>query len=707
MNNKFGKALVLLFIVGIFLVMIGSVNAYTDDLNQTAEVSGVDNALSISGSSDGIAINDLDEQTDSSQEASNGLNSEIVSIAANTPQSVENDQDVLSDPEFIIEQRALTPVVLMGDYVVFEYFVNYTGSGELSGDDLAVTIYYGANEMDYISFDPQSNPNTGEDDSSSFSMPVNNPGYIVVTYDGTKFKSTKSFKFNLKFKAKDKGDGGIGTHAVLTDGVYATQKSLALFLNLTKTSNEKMVRYNLGDIIEFNVCLDNNKLYTYFGDYRQIILIQDFYPDGLEYEGYTINPDKNGNIPLDSKFIHIGKVDATDPSGPHVEIKYNASGGWLPDSFLNVTLKFRATKYGIQCNHIRTWWQDGTEYWAQASVCVGKPDLNLTKTVREEEVPLDGDVYFDIFVENNGTVDYYDHYLYPRYLVVEDYYPDGLEYLDYDINPDKNGEDWLGDAFFIVDTNFDGNHIRLVFESGDAWVPGSSMNVTLHFKARQVGTFVNKANVYWRWRDWDDHPEEIDLWDNATVRVGLPNFTLEKISNYGKVEVGDMVGFTIIYTNTGYCNLTGVYITDNEYTQGLVYSDYSDKETWEFDGTDTWYYNGVLAPGESAILELTFKTTSVGFKTNTAVAGNNVTDYTLNSTDNVTVIDKNNETDTAEDDDDEYDPDIPDEDDQTDVPDKHTPPVSKVIDSKATGNPLLVLLLCLIAMCSTQFKRKK
>ena len=71
------------------------------------------------------------------------------------------------------------------------------------------------------------------------------------------------------------------------------------------------------------------------------------------------------------------------------------------------------------------------------------------------------------------------------------------------------------------------------------------------------------------------------------------------------------------------------------------------------------------------------------------------------------MIDKNNETDTAEDDDDEYDPDIPDEDDQTDVPDKHTPPVSKVIDSKATGNPLLVLLLCLIAMCSTQFKRKK
>ena len=55
----------------------------------------------------------------------------------------------------------------------------------------------------------------------------------------------------------------------------------------------------------------------------------------------------------------------------------------------------------------------------------------------------------------------------------------------------------------------------------------------------------------------------------------------------------------------------------------------------------------------------------------------------------------------------EFGADIPDEDDQTDVPDKHTPPVSKVIDSKATGNPLLVLLLCLIAMCSTQFKRKK
>ena len=82
-----------------------------------------------------------------------------------------------------------------------------------------------------------------------------------------------------------------------------------------------------------------------------------------------------------------------------------------------------------------------------------------------------------------------------------------------------------------------------------------------------------------------------------------------KTSNNDTVHVGDMVTFTLNYTNTGKFSLTGVYIKDNEYTNGLVYKDYSDKDLWTFDGTDTWYYNSELAPGESAIQLLQVKKT--------------------------------------------------------------------------------------------------
>ena len=133
-----------------------------------------------------------------------------------------------------------------------------------------------------------------------------------------------------------------------------------------------------------------------------------------------------------------------------------------------------------------------------------------------------------------------------------------------------------------------------------------------------------------------------------TLLCGKPKFTLVKTSDNDTVHVGDMVSFTINYTNTGSINLTGVYIKDNEYTNGLVFSDYSDKDLWTFDGTDTWYYNSELAPGESAILELTFQATTAGEKNNTATAGHNVTDETLNSTDTVLVVE--DEPDTPEED---------------------------------------------------------
>ena len=117
----------------------------------------------------------------------------------------------------------------------------------------------------------------------------------------------------------------------------------------------------------------------------------------------------------------------------------------------------------------------------------------------------------------------------------------------------------------------------------------------------------------------------------------------------------------------------------------------------------------MLAPGESAILELTFQATTAGEKNNTAVAGNNMTNETVNSTDDVLVEEPE-------------EPETPDEPtpDEPETPDEPTPdepeeepveePVSavqKAVSLPAAGNPLVLLVSSLILLSCVSLRGKK
>ena len=246
--------------------------------------------------------------------------------------------------------------------------------------------------------------------------------------------------------------------------------------------------------------------------------------------------------------------------------------------------------------------------------------------------------------------------------------------------------------------------------------PGQLIKITLQFKAVDYGTWVNNASIYWNYKDWGEKAS-INKSDDAKVTVREPKFTIEKTASSDEVKVGEMVTFKIVYTNTGTKNLTGVYIIDNEYSEGLEYSDFSDKSLWTFDGKDTWKYNGVLGVGESAVLELTFKATSTGEKTNTAVAGNDFNNES-NSTDSVLVKDNDtnplgnpndDEEDIPEDGDTHEDEDVPDEtsDSDKEISGDKPSPVKKLANIPATGNPLFVLIICLLSLCFVPLRGKK
>ncbi|AMK15480.1 DUF11 domain-containing protein [Methanobrevibacter olleyae] len=199
---------------------------------------------------------------------------------------------------------------------------------------------------------------------------------------------------------------------------------------------------------------------------------------------------------------------------------------------------------------------------------------------------------------------------------------------------------------------------------------------------------------------------------NNTTSVLNPNMTIIKISNNPTVKVGELISFTILLTNTGECNLTGIYVIDNKYSKGLVYLRYvDDSGKWSFNGKDKWTYNGSLAVGESANFTIVFNTTSPGIKVNTAIAGSNETNNTngtnetnvTNNTNKTNVTNSTNKTDNST--------------NKTPNGTNKTHKVPKDITKETTiksvstvvnaGNPLFVLFLSLVFLSIVPLRRKR
>ncbi|MBE6507772.1 MAG: Cna B-type domain-containing protein, partial [Methanobrevibacter sp.] len=177
--------------------------------------------------------------------------------------------------------------------------------------------------------------------------------------------------------------------------------------------------------------------------------------------------------------------------------------------------------------------------------------------------------------------------------------------------------------------------------------------------------------------------------NNTHKHVFKPDMSVSKISLNKTVYLGDQVGFIVVVTNTGDCDLTGVYVIDNDFSEGIVLDHVILNGNWTFDGKDRFSYMKPLAVGESANFTIFFNTTSVGFKVNNVTAGNNMTNKTVSSTNNTTVVEE-----------------VP---DQPVAPVHDVPKAAKeaVSENNATGNPLLMLLLALLTLSVNVSRRKK
>lgn len=636
-------------------------------------------------------------------------------------------QVISSDTNFVMSETPSGLTMKVGDNVYFTYHVQNQGA-RYNGNYVGLDIYFDADKLEYLGFSEIPNLNFesleytsthGSDNALGLADgwvlgADSSVGHLKLGYTSNNgFDAGSEFNFDVAFNALT--DGKLQSGAVLgwDQSKYSTMVSAYTFagdpsFKLTKTADNQFV--NKGDYVAYEIFLENNGTLQYV-DNEMIIYINDWYPEGLVYQGIDINTRINGKKPI---------LEIDDTQNGHVQIKYDLiknglTEGWAPGSTLNITLHFQVVSDGILCNFVFSEWNTSDV----SSVVSGEPEINLTKKCLNSTVEKGDLVYYEIYLENTGEITYYDHSQGGTdYLIIEDLYPDGLEYVGYIPNPDKKGQLWP-DNYEYVGRDGDNRVIIKYKIWNQRWAPGDSLNVTLIFRATHIGKLTNKAKFYWLWDDTiTGSGNDINLTDETDVVVGPPAFSLEKISNYQEAKVGDIVSFSIIYSNTGNRTITGAYITDNVYSQGLEYYDFSDKELWTFDGKDTWYYKNKLEPGESVTLTLLFKALSVGKKSNTARAGHNMNNDTLEDTDAVLIKEGVNGTASAEGSgvspdepiDDVDEPDEPNKD-VKDEPKGESDTYKESVAAESTmheaGNPLFVLLLSLLTLCFVQRKGKE
>ena len=423
-----------------------------------------------------------------------------------------------------------------------------------------------------------------------------------------------------------------------TNETNSTNKTFVYNYNLTVRKISLNESVYLGTPVAFIVVVTNNGT----NDLTGVYVIDDDYTEGIVLDHMVPNDDWTfdgvNKFTYNPEVLHVGES-------------------------ANFTIWFNTTIIGHKINNVTADSKETPEVNSTNKTHVYVGNMSVRKISLNESVYLGNQVGFIVVVTNTGDCDL------PGVYVVDNDYTEGIV-LDHMVPND----DWT----------FDG--IDRFTYNPDVLPVGESANFTIWFNTTSVGDKINNVTA------GNDLTPEVNSTNKTHVYVG--NMTVRKISNNESVKVGEQVSFTIIVKNTGGCDLTGVYVVDNDYSSGLVYDHFVDSTNkWSYEGNGKWTFNDVLGIGQEAGFDVIFNTTSVGVKINNVTAGNNITNETVNSTNKTNVT---NETVPPE----EEVPPTP------QAPPKHEIP-PKAVEGHQTGNPLLALLMALIAAVFIPRRRKQ
>ena len=318
------------------------------------------------------------------------------------------------------------------------------------------------------------------------------------------------------------------------------------------------------------------------------------------------------------------------------------------------------------------------------------PQLNISIFTVHPVIMLNGEVWFEIIVENTGNIALNN-------VTVEEFEHDNLEFAGFEM--DSGLWDYRPKVLSYE------NRVDLLgapVSDNHSWVVNTPLyqNQVLGFfvKFTPLRTGVHENTIL-------GHSAETQepLYATGNVEVLSEEYRIQKVALNRTVNVGDQVTFQIIVHNTGSVDIGGIQIVEIP-DESLIFDHwYCEGVSWESGGPTHYYLLEKIAPGGYSEFFVVYNTTKAGNITNVIGANNeffNATVEVVNKTDNQT--DPDDEPIDDEPIEEEIEDEIKMSDGDSDygqASSTYSEPLKRTysakVDEKATGHPLLALVIVL------------
>ncbi|MCL2115581.1 MAG: hypothetical protein FWH29_05100, partial [Methanobrevibacter sp.] len=369
-------------------------------------------------------------------------------------------------------------------------------------------------------------------------------------------------------------------------------------LSITKTSNVTG-NANFGDYVEYNITVTN-----YGPANATNLIVTDILDSRLIFVNAT------GNYNYSSGYWIIGNLNSGDSITLTIIVRINGTGNIV--NLANLTVD----ELNLGNNSTDG---NGTNFTVPSTV-----NLTITKTTNATEFMNLGDfVEYTIIVTNHGPDN-------ATGIVVSDVLDSRLVF----VNATGNH-------------SFNGTHV--IWNVGDLNVD-SNVTLTLIVRINGTGNITNIANVSMNETNIGNNGtdgNDSNFTVNATVNLAITKFN--NLTLGVVVGVGDLVTYTIVVSNFGPDNATGVVVTD-VLDNRLVFVN----TTGNYNVTTGLWTIGNLNVGNTVSLNITVRVNGTGNIANVAnvsvnetnignnSTGGNDTNFTVNATVNLTITKTNN-----------------------------------------------------------------
>ncbi len=592
----------------------------------------------------------------------------VVAGSNETENKTTENKTTVKKPDMKVEKITLDSLVVVGEQVTFEIVVSNTGQTDLSN------VFVEESQYDGLTFDHAvPNRHWSESVVNGKHRWTLNSNLLVGERIALNvvFNTTRTGTFTNVVVA-----GSDDTENKTTEN---KTKVIEPKLDVEKITLTPMV--HVGDNTSFEIVVRNS------GD----VILTNVYVEETSYEGLTYD-----------SFVRNSEWTYSTVNGKH---RWTLNKELHPHEVSQFIVIFKTTEVGTFTNVVTAGSDNTTEKPARNTTIVynetpedpmsnstRNPDLSIEKIAIQKLLTVGQKAQFEIVVHNTGNV------ALSKVTVYEESYTG----LTYDSWNDNSG---------MWSKNSD-----LSWTYNGVFYPGEYASFFVTFNTANPGDFTNVVSV-----DSNETPKKRA---NDNVVVIEPSLSVEKITLNNTVNLGEQVTFEIIVHNTGSTVLTNVVVREDQF-DGLTYNSYVDYTgNWKYNGDLTWTLNTPLKPGEYSGFFVVFDTTRAGDFTNIVIAKSNEVPETPARNTTKVITPENPVPETPSEPSVPVTPEnpVPETPSEPSVPvtpenpvsetpsepDKPATPKTKAQSSKlpATGNPLVMVLLALIALGAAGLRRK-